>query len=124
MQFFGQGVLGGEFQFQFIGQVLVFEFFVFVDVGRNYFVDLVGFQQLVEVEVVDVGIVVDYCQFVFVVVMQGCDQGFGDVVQVEVIDGQGYVVFYQFFEGMLCIWIDFVYCYCFFFVVQLCVYVL
>lgn len=29
---FGEGVLGGEFEFEFIGKVLLFEFFVFVDI--------------------------------------------------------------------------------------------
>lgn len=108
---FGEGVLGCEFEFDFVGEVYFFKCFVFVNVWGDYFFDLFCFEEFVEIWGVGVGIVGDGGEVGEVgVVVDFVDEGVGDVVEVEVVVEEGWVGFYVFdcFGGWGVDFVDFV----------------
>ncbi|MNT18099.1 hypothetical protein D3C72_1532810 [compost metagenome] len=91
-QFFGQGALRREFQFQFAGQVLAREFLVFTHVGGNHFLDLARGQELAQAEAVHARVIRNGRQARHAGIAQGSDQGFGNAAQAEAADGDGLAI--------------------------------
>ena len=89
---FGERALRDEFDFQFAGDQLALEFFVFAHVGSDHFLQLAFFQQPAQPEVFDSGIVGDTGEVFDAEFFERSDGVFRNATQAESTQHQGHPV--------------------------------
>ena len=99
----GQGALRVEFDFQFAGEILLGEGFVFADIRGDHFLDLPALQQQAEAGAVDAGIIRNEGEVLHPGIANGEDQRFRDAAKAKSAGHDQHAVFQQPGESRICV---------------------
>jgi hypothetical protein len=102
-----QRALGIELQLQGTGQELLGEKLVFAHVGRDHFLDLLGFQQDAETRAIDASVIGNDGQSSDAGLANRLDQHVGNAAQAKAARHDRHVVLQKTSQGGLCVGIEF-----------------
>jgi hypothetical protein len=91
-KFFGQGALGGQFDFQLAAEQLAFEQRVLANIRRDHFADLMAFEQYTETKAVDAAIIGNNRKAFDATALYFRDQVFRDATQTETTGQDRHVI--------------------------------
>src|ERR1700687_2307485 len=89
-------------------QELGFELGVLSDIAGEHLLDLAGFKEQAQAEVVDSGVIAGDSEVLYAAVAQGKDEGFRNAAESEAADGEQHPVVEQASEGGVCVGVNFI----------------